>query len=169
MFSTFQTQPFSSYMSVFEHTLLNVSILCSFISFFPTPFPWTFPPYLRCGDEIMEINDTAVYNMVLNDVYAVLSRCTPGPVHIIISRHPDPKVCIASVSCTLTSAYLWAHRAQGTGQSLVWFRVNVDSWVQLWASVLLAWLPPSVRTPTGWTGDWRVYVCVCGLCNTHSH
>ncbi|XP_028258454.1 pro-interleukin-16 isoform X2 [Parambassis ranga] len=47
---------------------------------------------LRCGDEIMEINDTVVYNMALNDVYTVLSQCTPGPVHIIISRHPDPKV-----------------------------------------------------------------------------
>ncbi|KAA8585666.1 hypothetical protein FQN60_004360 [Etheostoma spectabile] len=47
---------------------------------------------LRCGDEIMEINDTVVYNMALNDVYTVLSQCAPGPVHIIISRHPDPKV-----------------------------------------------------------------------------
>ncbi|XP_070689069.1 pro-interleukin-16 [Pempheris klunzingeri] len=47
---------------------------------------------LRCGDEIMEINDTVVYSMALNDVYTVLSQCTPGPVHIIISRHPDPKV-----------------------------------------------------------------------------
>ncbi|XP_035801293.2 pro-interleukin-16 isoform X3 [Amphiprion ocellaris] len=47
---------------------------------------------LRCGDEIMEINDTVVHNMALNDVYAVLSQCTAGPVHIIVSRHPDPKV-----------------------------------------------------------------------------
>ncbi|KAE8297660.1 Pro-interleukin-16 Interleukin-16 [Larimichthys crocea] len=47
---------------------------------------------LRCGDEIMEINDTVVYSMALNDVYTVLSQCAPGPVHIIISRHPDPKV-----------------------------------------------------------------------------
>ncbi|KAK2919601.1 hypothetical protein Q8A73_001805 [Channa argus] len=47
---------------------------------------------LRHGDEIMEINDTVVYNMALNDVYTVLSQCSPGPVHIIISRHPDPKV-----------------------------------------------------------------------------
>lgn len=46
----------------------------------------------RCGDEIMEINNTVVYNMALNDVYTVLSQCTPGPVHITISRHPDPKV-----------------------------------------------------------------------------
>uniref|UniRef100_H3C0M8 Pro-interleukin-16 n=1 Tax=Tetraodon nigroviridis TaxID=99883 RepID=H3C0M8_TETNG len=47
---------------------------------------------LRYGDEIIEINDTVVYNMALNDVYTVLSQCTPGPVHIIISRHPNPKV-----------------------------------------------------------------------------
>ncbi|XP_059383247.1 pro-interleukin-16 isoform X2 [Carassius carassius] len=47
---------------------------------------------LRCGDEIMEINDTVVCNMTLNDVYTVLSQCTPGPVQTIISRHPDPKV-----------------------------------------------------------------------------
>ncbi|CAL8379711.1 unnamed protein product [Arctogadus glacialis] len=47
---------------------------------------------LRCGDEIMEINDTVVYSMALNDVYSVLSQCPPGPVQIIISRHPDPKV-----------------------------------------------------------------------------
>ncbi|KAM7406650.1 hypothetical protein PAMP_001017 [Pampus punctatissimus] len=37
---------------------------------------------LRCGDEIMEINDTVVYNMALNDVYTVLSQCTPGPVQV---------------------------------------------------------------------------------------
>ncbi|KAA0722832.1 Pro-interleukin-16 Interleukin-16 [Triplophysa tibetana] len=47
---------------------------------------------LRCGDEIMEINDTVVCSMSLNDVYTVLSQCSPGPVRIIISRHPDPKV-----------------------------------------------------------------------------
>ncbi|XP_036441870.1 pro-interleukin-16 isoform X2 [Colossoma macropomum] len=47
---------------------------------------------LRCGDEIMEINDTVVCSMSLNDVYTVLSQCSPGPVQIIISRHPDPKV-----------------------------------------------------------------------------
>ncbi|KAM9832178.1 LOW QUALITY PROTEIN: pro-interleukin-16 [Neosynchiropus ocellatus] len=47
---------------------------------------------LRCGDEIMEINNTVVYNMALNDVHTVLSQCSPGPVQIIVSRHPDPKV-----------------------------------------------------------------------------
>ncbi|XP_035274215.1 pro-interleukin-16 isoform X1 [Anguilla anguilla] len=47
---------------------------------------------LRCGDEIIEINDTVVYSMTLNEVYNVLSQCSPGPVHVLISRHPDPKV-----------------------------------------------------------------------------
>lgn len=47
---------------------------------------------LRCGDEIAEVNDIVVYNMALNDVYTVLSQCTPGPVHIIVSRHPNPKI-----------------------------------------------------------------------------
>ncbi|KAK3561762.1 hypothetical protein QTP86_013417 [Hemibagrus guttatus] len=48
---------------------------------------------LRCGDEIVEINDTVVCNMTLNDVYTVLSQCNPGPIQLIISRHPDPKTC----------------------------------------------------------------------------
>lgn len=55
------------------------------------------------GDEIMEINDTVVYNMALNDVYTVLSQCTPGPVHIIISRHPNPKVGRAPTHVYLVS------------------------------------------------------------------
>ncbi|XP_022597870.1 pro-interleukin-16 [Seriola dumerili] len=59
---------------------------------------------LRCGDEIMEINDTVVYNMALNDVYTVLSQCTPGPVHIIISRHPDPKVSEQQLNEAITLA-----------------------------------------------------------------
>ncbi|XP_066094450.1 pro-interleukin-16 [Saccopteryx bilineata] len=47
---------------------------------------------LRCGDEIVEINDSPVHYMTLNDVYSVLSHCSPGPVPITVSRHPDPQV-----------------------------------------------------------------------------
>ncbi|XP_069481241.1 pro-interleukin-16 [Ambystoma mexicanum] len=47
---------------------------------------------LRCGDEIIEINDTATLNTSINEVYGILSHCCPGPVHIIVSRHPDPQV-----------------------------------------------------------------------------
>ncbi|XP_074522995.1 pro-interleukin-16 isoform X2 [Halichoeres trimaculatus] len=59
---------------------------------------------LRCGDEIMEINSTVVYNMTLNDVYTVLSQCTPGQVHIIISRHPDPYVSEQLLNDAITKA-----------------------------------------------------------------
>lgn len=52
-----------------------------------------FLKYLsRCGDEILEINETSVQNTTLNEVYAVLSHCDPGAVQIIISRHPEPQV-----------------------------------------------------------------------------
>ncbi|XP_053128837.1 pro-interleukin-16 isoform X1 [Hemicordylus capensis] len=47
---------------------------------------------LRCGDEIVEINEVSVQNMSLNEVHAVLSHCNPGAVPIIISRHPDSQV-----------------------------------------------------------------------------
>ncbi|XP_068552423.1 pro-interleukin-16 isoform X5 [Anas acuta] len=47
---------------------------------------------LRCGDEIIEINEASVQNMTLNEVYAMLSHCDPGAVQIIISRHPEPQV-----------------------------------------------------------------------------
>uniref|UniRef100_H2S1K1 Pro-interleukin-16 n=1 Tax=Takifugu rubripes TaxID=31033 RepID=H2S1K1_TAKRU len=62
---------------------------------------------LRYGDEIMEINDTVVYNMALNDVYSVLSQCTPGPVHIIISRHPNPKVSEEQLNDAIAQASQW--------------------------------------------------------------
>lgn len=48
--------------------------------------------HFRGGDEIVEINETVVHSMTLNEVYTVLSQCQPGPVQVIISRHPDPKV-----------------------------------------------------------------------------
>ena len=69
----------------------------------------------------MEINDTVVYSMALNDVYTVLSQCSPGPVHIIISRHPDPKVCNANTS--------FPTRVRFTGS-----QGGAGPWVQLGAS-----------------------------------
>uniref|UniRef100_A0A8C6EHI1 Pro-interleukin-16 n=1 Tax=Moschus moschiferus TaxID=68415 RepID=A0A8C6EHI1_MOSMO len=47
---------------------------------------------LRCGDELVEINDSPVHCMTLNEVYAILSHCNPGPIPIMVSRHPDPQV-----------------------------------------------------------------------------
>ncbi|TSK53824.1 Pro-interleukin-16 [Bagarius yarrelli] len=59
---------------------------------------------LKCGDEIVEINDTVVCNMTLNDVYTVLSQCNPGPIQLIISRHPDPKVSEQQLNETIAQA-----------------------------------------------------------------
>ncbi|XP_055411732.1 pro-interleukin-16 isoform X3 [Bubalus kerabau] len=47
---------------------------------------------LRCGDELVEINDSPVHCMTLNEVYTILSHCNPGPIPIMVSRHPDPQV-----------------------------------------------------------------------------
>ncbi|XP_012588152.1 PREDICTED: pro-interleukin-16 [Condylura cristata] len=47
---------------------------------------------LRCGDEIVEVNASPAHCLTLNQVYAVLSHCAPGPVPIIVSRHPDAQV-----------------------------------------------------------------------------
>lgn len=55
-----------------------------------------FKRLCRCGDEIIEINETSVQNTTLNEVYAVLSHCDPGAVQIIISRHPEPQVADSS-------------------------------------------------------------------------
>lgn len=64
----------------------------SFVLFCLHPLSF-FSKYLsRCGDEILEINETSVQNTTLNKVYAVLSHCDPGAVQIIISRHPEPQV-----------------------------------------------------------------------------
>ncbi|XP_023698834.2 uncharacterized protein [Paramormyrops kingsleyae] len=59
---------------------------------------------LRFGDEVTEINDTVVHNLTLNEVYSVLSQCNPGPVQIIISRHPDPNVSEQQLNEAITQA-----------------------------------------------------------------
>ncbi|XP_070256448.1 LOW QUALITY PROTEIN: pro-interleukin-16 [Myotis yumanensis] len=59
---------------------------------------------LRCGDEIVEINEAPVSCMTLNDVYAVLSHCEPGPVPILVSRHPDPQVSEQQLKAAVAQA-----------------------------------------------------------------
>ncbi|XP_014392407.1 PREDICTED: pro-interleukin-16 [Myotis brandtii] len=58
----------------------------------------------RCGDEIVEINEAPVTCMTLNDVYAVLSHCEPGPVPILVSRHPDPQVSEQQLKAAVAQA-----------------------------------------------------------------
>lgn len=44
------------------------------------------------GDQILEVDSVSLRNAALSEAYAILSECGPGPVSLIISRHPNPKV-----------------------------------------------------------------------------
>ncbi|XP_021568326.1 PDZ domain-containing protein 2-like [Carlito syrichta] len=47
---------------------------------------------LSRGDQILEVNSINVRYAVLSKVHTILSQCPPGPVRLVISRHPNPKV-----------------------------------------------------------------------------
>ncbi|KAM9743986.1 uncharacterized protein pdzd2 isoform 2-T4 [Menidia menidia] len=47
---------------------------------------------LSRGDQILEVDSVNLRHAALSEAYAILSECGPGPVSLIIGRHPDPKV-----------------------------------------------------------------------------
>ncbi|XP_043966855.1 uncharacterized protein pdzd2 [Gambusia affinis] len=47
---------------------------------------------LSRGDQILEVDSVSLRHAGLSEAYAILSECGPGPVSLIISRHPDSKV-----------------------------------------------------------------------------
>uniref|UniRef100_A0A671VEH7 PDZ domain containing 2 n=1 Tax=Sparus aurata TaxID=8175 RepID=A0A671VEH7_SPAAU len=47
---------------------------------------------LSRGDQILEVDSVSLRHAALSEAYAILSECGPGPVNLIISRHPNPKV-----------------------------------------------------------------------------
>ncbi|XP_053557148.1 LOW QUALITY PROTEIN: PDZ domain-containing protein 2 [Bombina bombina] len=47
---------------------------------------------LSRGDQILEADSVSLRHAALSEAYAILSECGPGPVGLIISRHPNPKV-----------------------------------------------------------------------------
>ncbi|CAN9512699.1 unnamed protein product [Ophioblennius macclurei] len=47
---------------------------------------------LSRGDQILEVDSVSLRHVALGEAYAILSECGPGPVSLIISRHPNPKV-----------------------------------------------------------------------------
>ncbi|XP_057687790.1 PDZ domain-containing protein 2 isoform X3 [Corythoichthys intestinalis] len=47
---------------------------------------------LSRGDQILEVDSVSLRFAALSEAYAILSECGPGPVSLIISRHPNPKV-----------------------------------------------------------------------------
>ncbi|XP_061621079.1 PDZ domain-containing protein 2 isoform X6 [Phyllopteryx taeniolatus] len=46
---------------------------------------------LSRGDQILEVDSVSLRFAALSEAYAILSECGPGPVSLIISRHPNPK------------------------------------------------------------------------------
>ena len=55
------------------------------------------PSYSR-GDQILEVDSVSLRHVALSEAYAILSECGPGPVSLIISRHPNPKVRVSGLS-----------------------------------------------------------------------
>ncbi|XP_069602096.1 PDZ domain-containing protein 2 isoform X1 [Ranitomeya imitator] len=47
---------------------------------------------LSRGDQILEADSASLRHAALSEAYAILSECGPGPVSLIISRHPNPKM-----------------------------------------------------------------------------
>ncbi|XP_077601236.1 PDZ domain-containing protein 2-like isoform X2 [Stigmatopora nigra] len=47
---------------------------------------------LSRGDQILEVDSVSLRFAALSEAYAILSECGPGPVSLIISRHPNPKI-----------------------------------------------------------------------------
>ncbi|KAL2092397.1 hypothetical protein ACEWY4_012195 [Coilia grayii] len=47
---------------------------------------------LSRGDQVLEVDSVSLRHAALSEAYAILSECGPGPVSLIISRHPNPKV-----------------------------------------------------------------------------
>ncbi|KAJ6656111.1 hypothetical protein lerEdw1_004161 [Lerista edwardsae] len=47
---------------------------------------------LSRGDQILEADSVSLRHAALSEAYAILSECGPGPISLIISRHPNPKV-----------------------------------------------------------------------------
>ncbi|XP_004411589.1 PREDICTED: PDZ domain-containing protein 2 [Odobenus rosmarus divergens] len=47
---------------------------------------------LSRGDQILEVNSVNVRHAALSKVHTILSKCPPGPVRLVIGRHPNPKV-----------------------------------------------------------------------------
>ncbi|XP_034025424.1 PDZ domain-containing protein 2 [Thalassophryne amazonica] len=56
---------------------------------------------LSRGDQLLEVDSVSVRHAALSDAYAILSECGPGPVSIIISRHPSPKVSEQEMDCII--------------------------------------------------------------------
>ncbi|XP_048875074.1 PDZ domain-containing protein 2 [Brienomyrus brachyistius] len=47
---------------------------------------------LSRGDQVLEVDSVSLRHAALSEAHVILSECGPGPVSLLISRHPNPKV-----------------------------------------------------------------------------
>uniref|UniRef100_A0AAZ3RUC0 PDZ domain-containing protein n=1 Tax=Oncorhynchus tshawytscha TaxID=74940 RepID=A0AAZ3RUC0_ONCTS len=88
---------------------------------------------LSRGDQVLEVDSVSLRHVALSEAYAILSECGPGPVSLIISRHPNPKVSEQEMDDVITrsshrdslsmpskSPSLTVKAKQADGSSLSW-------------------------------------------------
>ncbi|KAM9810525.1 PDZ domain-containing protein 2 [Neosynchiropus ocellatus] len=67
---------------------------------------------LSRGDQILEVDSVSLRHAALSEAYAVLSECGPGPVSLIVSRHPNPKVSEQEMDQAIARSTLKASKSR---------------------------------------------------------
>ncbi|KAH0627860.1 hypothetical protein JD844_008385 [Phrynosoma platyrhinos] len=62
------------------------------------------------GDQILEADSVSLRHAALSEAYAILRERGPGPVHLIISRHPNPKVSEQEMDEAITQTTQKEHK-----------------------------------------------------------
>ncbi|XP_062307224.1 PDZ domain-containing protein 2 isoform X1 [Osmerus eperlanus] len=69
---------------------------------------------LSRGDQVLEVDSESLRHAALSEAYAILSECGPGPVSLIISRHPNPKMSEQEMDDVIARS---THRDSKEGQA----------------------------------------------------
>ncbi|KAF5905617.1 PDZ domain-containing protein 2 isoform X2, partial [Clarias magur] len=76
---------------------------------------------LSRGDQVLEVDSVSLRHAALSEAYAILSECGPGPVSLIISRHPNPKMSEQEMDGVITRSThrdsMGSHSSYSLGQS----------------------------------------------------
>ncbi|XP_068107361.1 PDZ domain-containing protein 2 isoform X2 [Hyperolius riggenbachi] len=72
---------------------------------------------LSRGDQILEADSVSLRHAALSEAYAILSECGPGPVSLIISRHPNPKMSEQEMDEAITRTTHRESKDAGTAHS----------------------------------------------------
>ncbi|XP_075040842.1 PDZ domain-containing protein 2 isoform X2 [Mixophyes fleayi] len=72
---------------------------------------------LSRGDQILEADSVSLRHAALSEAYAILSECGPGPVSLIISRHPNPKMSEQEMDETISRTTHRENKEPGSSHS----------------------------------------------------